>query len=270
MITVKKGVAALGLILSLIVFVIPVILLFLQSISTPWRFGMLFPDEFTLRGWNQVLSDPALLHSLLVTVGIGSAVIVLNLLIAIPAAKALASKDFRGKGVVDTLLFLPILIPVLAIAIGLHFAMIRFGLADSWTGVVLVHLIPTVPYSIRIFRSAFERTGARWEDQGRVLGSTDWQIFLHIQLPQFTSSIRAAVFLTMVISLSQYVLTVIIGGGRIVTLPMLYYPYVSSGNDTVLAAFSLLFAAVPVIVAGIVELLIRLLSPYPSQWNRRG
>ncbi|WP_026690613.1 ABC transporter permease [Alteribacter aurantiacus] len=266
----EKTVKVLWVTIFVGLFVAPVILLLLQSVSTPWRFGMILPRDFTLSGWIYVLSDQTLMRALLVTVGIGAVVVVLNVVIAIPAAKGLASRNFKGKSIIDTFLFLPILVPVLGIAMGLHFTMIRLGLADSFTGVVVVHLIPTVPYSIRIFRAAFERMGSRWEEQGKVLGSSPWQVFWHIQLPQLSSSVRAAVFLTMVISLSQYVLTVIIGGGRVVTLPMLYYPFVSSGNDTVLAAFSLLFALVPIVLAIGVELSLRLLSPYRAHWNRRG
>jgi putative spermidine/putrescine transport system permease protein len=260
--TVKNILRPAGAVLFLLIFAGPILLLFLQSVSSPWRFGTLFPGDVNFSGWGHVLSDPVLQNALWVTVSIGVAVTFINLLIAIPAARVLASSEFRGKSMVDTILFMPILVPVIAVAMGLHLALIRLGLDDSWTGVVLVHLIPTVPYSIRIFRAGYERLGKMWVEQGRTLGSGTWQTFRLIELPQLASSLRAAVFLTLVISLSQYVLTVIIGGGRVVTLPMLYYPYVSGGSDTILAAFSILFAVVPLTGVLVMEAVMRLLVPY--------
>ncbi|TMW71895.1 ABC transporter permease subunit [Alteribacter natronophilus] len=245
------------------VFIIPVLLLFLQSVSSPWRFGTLLPGDLNTGGWLHISGDPGLQHAIMVTVGLGAAVVALNLLIAVPAARFLAFREFRGKSVLDTILFMPILVPVIAIAMGLHLVFIRIGIADSFTGVLIVHLIPTVPYAIRIFRAGFERIGTKWEEQCRTLGSGRWQTFWHAELPRLAPSLRAAVFLTMVISLSQYVLTVIIGGGRVVTLPLLYYPYAAGGNDTITAAFSILFAAVPVTMVLVIEILLRTVLPYP-------
>lgn len=238
-------------------FLFPILLLAMKSVAVGWRWGELYPNAFSMRGWSVVFSDPNIISAILVTYKIAITVIILNLLIAIPTGRALAFYSFKGKGVIETILFMPILIPSLVIAMGIHLTMIKLGLANQWVGVVLVHLIPTVPYSIRILRSGFERIGMKWEEQSRTLGGTHLATFRLVTFPLLLPSLRAVVYLTFVISLSQYVLTALIGGGNVVTLAMLYYPYFSSVDDLVIASFSFLFAMMPILMIATVELAFR-------------
>ncbi|WNF36242.1 ABC transporter permease subunit [Bacillaceae bacterium IKA-2] len=253
----KKQRKMIVIVILIAVFSVPIILLSLKSLAVGWSWGELLPSDFSLRGWSVVLNDPKIVAAISVTYKIAIAVILLNLLIAIPTGRALAFYSFKGKGVIETILFMPILIPALAIAMGIHLTMIKLGLADQWLGVVLVHLIPTVPYSIRILRSGFERVGMKWEEQSFTLGGTTLSTFWLVMFPLLLPSLRAAIYLTYVISLSQYVLTALIGGGNVVTLAMLYYPYFSSVDDMVIASFSLMFALLPLLFIVMVELVIR-------------
>lgn len=240
------------------IFLVPIVFLAIKSVAVGWRWGELFPTNFSFRGWEVVLTDPNIVSAIYVTMKIAVIVIIGNLFIAILAGRALAFYSFKGKGLIESILFMPIIIPSLAVAMGIHLTMIRLGVADYWLGVVLVHLIPTVPYSIRILRSAFERLGRKWEEQSLTLGGTYFQTFWNVVFPLLLPSFRATVYLTFVISLSQYVLTALIGGGNVITLAMLYYPYFSSVDDMVIASFSFLFALLPFMFIIIVELLIRL------------
>ncbi|WP_347552908.1 ABC transporter permease subunit [Pseudalkalibacillus hwajinpoensis] len=141
---------------------------------------------------------------------------------------------------------------------GLQFTLIKAGLGDRLTGVLLVHLIPTLPYAIRVMRAGYERLGTGLEEQAAVLGATPFIRFLTVSLPLLLPSIRSLMLLTFVISLGQYALTAIIGGGAVSTLPLLYYPYFSSSNESVIAGFSIIFAMLPLLFIGSVEIVLRL------------
>ncbi|MCM3620045.1 ABC transporter permease subunit [Sutcliffiella horikoshii] len=247
------------------VLFLPVLLLLLKSVSFGWRWGEIIPTSFSTRGFTVLLNDSRFYTAIGMTLLIGIIVILLNLFIAVPAARALAFHNFRGKSLVEVVLLLPILIPSLAVAMGIHITLIRLGLADQWLGVVLVHLIPTVPYSIKILRSGFERLGQKWEEQASSLGGTKWAILYRIYLPQLLPSFRSMVFLIFVISLSQYALTSIIGGGNVLTLAMLYFPFLQSVDEAVIASFSIVFALLPVGVMVGFELVFRLVIPYQKR-----
>ncbi|MGA9288408.1 MAG: ABC transporter permease, partial [Anaerobacillus sp.] len=95
-------------------------------------------------------------------------------------------------------------------------------------------------------------------EQASVLGAGILVRFMTISLPLLLPSIRSLMLLTFVISLGQYALTAIIGGGTVMTLPLLYYPYFSSSNEAIVAGFSLLFALLPLLFIGALEVMLRL------------
>jgi putative spermidine/putrescine transport system permease protein len=249
------------LVFSLIFLIGPLVFLILKSIAFSWSWPELIPTSYSLRGWNVLVQEPRIWYAIGMTLMIGGVVVLLNLLFALPAGKALAHYSFQGKSFVEAILFMPILIPTLAVAMGIHLTMIKIGLADRWWGVVLVHLIPTLPYSIRILRSGYERLGTRMGDQARSLGVSPWMVFRTISLPLLLPSIRSAILLVFVISLSQYMLTALIGGGNVLTLAMIYYPFLSSVDEAAIASFSILFAILPILFLLVGEGCIRLFIP---------
>lgn len=255
------------ILVSILLFA-PILLLFIQSFTRQWDYGELFPSEFDIRSWRVLFSERRLLQAIITSYFIGGFIIIGNLAIGILAGKALAHENFKGKAIVESFIMLPIIIPSLLIAMGIHVTMIKWGLADQWIGVALVHLLPTVPYSIRMFRAAFDRIGMKWEEQAVSLGATKWNIFYTIYLPQLVPTIRAAVFLSFVISLSQYALTSIIGGGNVMTLAMVYFPYFSTVDEAVMASFSIVFALLPINLLIVSELLLRIILPYQHKYIR--
>ncbi|QFT87878.1 Putative 2-aminoethylphosphonate transport system permease protein PhnV [Bacillus sp. THAF10] len=248
--------------LGLIAFcILPVLLLILNSVAFGWKWGELLPSMYSLRGWTVLFSEPQLIRAILTSIFIGIAVILLNFAIALPAARMLAFYTFKGKAWIETVLILPILIPSLAVVMGIHLAMIRLGLSDSIVGVILVHLLPTVPYSIKIFRAGFERLGEKWEEQVVTLGGSRGYAYYSVYFPRMLGSFRSVVFLVFVISLSQFALTAIIGGGNVLTLALLYFPFLDSVDTATIASFSLVFAMLPLGVIAIMEGLFFLLRP---------
>jgi putative spermidine/putrescine transport system permease protein len=246
------------LILFIILFILPFVTIGLKSVSVGWRWPALLPNEVSLDAWRSIMKDPKLIESLVTTFKVAILVVLLNILLAIPAARALSHYTFKGKSFIEGLLLSPILIPGILLAMGLQLTMIQFGIADKTIGVVIVHLIPTLPYAIRVMRAGYERMGSSLNEQASVLGAGPLTRFFTIALPLLLPSIRSLMLLTFVISLGQYALTAIIGGGTVITLPLLYYPYFSSSNEAVIAGFSILFALLPLLFIGLVEVMMRL------------
>ncbi len=219
-------------------------------------------QSFSVDEWQSLLRMPGLGEAILTSVLISVAVILFNFLLGIPAAKAMAFYSFTGKSTISTLLLLPLLIPLLLVVMGIHVAFLRLGLANHVIGVVIVHLLPTLPYSIKMFQSGFESIGSQQEMVAKTLGASRYEIYRSIYLPQLLPTIRGVIFLVSVISLGQYLLTALIGGGNVSTLAILYFPFVGSADDALIASYSLLFALVPVFVWFLFELILRVVTPY--------
>jgi putative spermidine/putrescine transport system permease protein len=231
---ISRSDAALALVAALVA--LPFVPLVLWAFAGEWRFPDLLPTAWSLRGMGH-LFEP----------GGGVLAAALNSL-AIGAA----------TGAVIFFVLLPIMVPPLASTMGLHVTFIRLGLADTLPGVFLVHLVPTVPYTALILAGVFaERTG-ELEEAARTLGANPWQAFLRVTLPGVLPGVAVAGLFAFLISWGQYVLTLLVGGGNVVTLPMLLFS-AASGNDPVITSALALTFAVPAILALVLAL--RVLKP---------
>lgn len=232
-----------GAVIALVVGVLlPIVPQMLWSFAGNWFFPQLLPQQWGLKAWRYLLSPSsqvgvALLNSSLLAL----AVVLLAVLIGLPAARVLGLHQFRGKQLVNWLMTAPLFVPTLVVIMGIHMLFIRYNLADSFLGVVLVHLIPALPYFVLVMSSVFANYAIEFEETARTLGASPLRTFWHITLPAIFPGLTVAMLFTFLVSWSQYITTVLIGGGRVVTLPMVLFPFISAANHANAAAVSLVF-----------------------------
>ncbi|QIN83811.1 ABC transporter permease subunit [Rubrobacter tropicus] len=238
---------------------LPFLPLVLWAFAGEWRFPDLLPTEWSLRGMEHLFEPGGgVLGAAFSGLLIGAATAVASVAVGLPAGMAIGGYEWRFKGGVIFFILLPILVPPLASTMGVHVTFIRLGLADTLAGVFLVHLVPTVPYTALLLAGVFaERTG-ELEEAARTLGASPWQAFLRVTLPAVLPGVAVAGLFAFLISWGQYVLTVLIGGGTVVTLPMLLFS-AASGNDPVVTSALALAFALPAVLALVLAL--RVLKP---------
>jgi putative spermidine/putrescine transport system permease protein len=239
-----RRVRPLAFTLIIIWTLLPLLPLPILAFSAGWRWPDVLPEQWSMRAWSYLLTPttralPAVVTSAL----LAAAVTVLALGAGIPAALALGRYRFRGRTVAEALIFAPILVPPLTVAMGLQVIFIRLGLADTYLGVILVHLVFALPYVVLIVASASATLSPNWEQQARSLGATPWYAFWHVTLPLLRPSLVVAALLAFLVSWSQYALTLLIGGGRVFTLPLLVFATARSSDPALMAATALLFIA---------------------------
>ena len=168
---------------------------------------------------------------------------IVAVVIGVPAGRALGLYSFRGKDIISVMLMLPVIVPPLCVAMGLHLWFIKLGLAETFIGVVLVHLTFCLPYSIFVMWGVFSNYNPDYENQARSLGANLWQVITRVMLPLTLPGIMVAGLFSFLLSWSQYLSTLIIGGGRVTTLPILLFALMGSGDRPVAAAVSIVFVA---------------------------
>ena len=224
---------------------LPFVPLVLWSFSERWFFPGLWPQAWGMRAWTYITSTAgsqvlaAIGHSVLV----GALTAAMAVVIAVPAGRALGLFDFRGKDLISVLLTLPIIVPPLCVAMGLHLWFIRLGLAETYAGVIGVHLTFCLPYAIFVLWGVFSNYNPDFEDQARSLGASRVTVVVRVMLPMILPGISVAALFAFLLSWSQYLSTLIIGGGRLITLPVLLFALMGSGDRPVAAAVSLVFVA---------------------------
>jgi putative spermidine/putrescine transport system permease protein len=223
---------------------LPLLPLPLWSFSGGWRWPALLPERWRGRAWEYVLSPGAqMLNGLGTSLVLAVGVALLALAVGAPAAQVLGRRQFRGRAPLELMVFAPVIVPPLTVALGLQVVFIRLNLTDTLFGVVLVHLIFALPYVVLILRSAFAALGPQWEQQARSLGATPWLAFRYVTLPLLRPALAVAGLLAFLVSWSQYTLTLLIGGGTVVTLPLLVFSAARSSDPALTAATALVFVA---------------------------
>lgn len=227
---------------------LPFVPLLIWSVSFRWFYPNLLPESLSGRAWQYVFSPRAEVFSALgYSTLVALSVTILSIVIGLPAGRALGLYRFRGKTAVRFLILAPTIVPTLAAAMGIHVLFIRYGLVDSVLGVVLVHLIPVMPYVVLILSGVFANYNPDYEAQAQTLGASAWQRFRYVTLPGILPAVMVSGLFAFIISWSQYILTLLIGGGQVVTLPILLFSFVNSGDNAITAALSLVFMAPAVI-----------------------
>lgn len=222
--------------------VLPILPLAVWSVAHGWRFPDLLPAEFSARAWTHALSPQSgVLYSFGLTTLIAAATTLIAALIGLPAGRALGMHRFRGRGLVLLLLFAPAILPGIAVVFGLHGILLRAGLAGTIPGVILAHLVPVLPYMTLVLAAVFARFDPAYEEQARTLGATRWQAFRQVTLPAILPGLVTAALFSFLVSWSQYLLTLAVGGGRVQTLPLLLFSFASAGRNDITAAIALLY-----------------------------
>ncbi len=227
----------------------PFVAFMLNAFSFRWFYPQLLPLEWSLRSWNRLFSSRSgLAQSLGLSLGIAFFVTFLSLAIGLPASRALGMRSFKGKRLVEFLVLAPVMVPSLSIGMGLAVLFIRLGLAGSWFGVALVHLVPVLPYVILTLSGTFKNYDDSLEAQARTLGAGPVRVFLEITVPSIFPGLVVAGLFAFLVSFSQYTLTMLIGGGRIVTLPVLLFSSLPGGDNPVIASLSLVFVLPSILI----------------------
>ena len=228
--------------LLIVWLILPLIPLAIWSFARGWAYPQLLPKDWSLQPWAYALSDQSgVLHSLALTTGIALATTALSALICVPAGRALGQHQFRGKAVVEIIILAPIIVPGIAVVLGLHTVFIGLHLTNTVTGVILAHLIPTLPYMILVMSGVFAAYDPQAEDQARSLGASAFQVFRHITCPAILPGIIVGAMFTFLVSWSQYILTLTIGGGRVQTLPLLLFQFASAGRNDITGAIGMIY-----------------------------
>lgn len=241
------------------ILILPLIAFFINAFSFRWFYPQLIPKELSLQAWVRLklipkegfrtldgfidlwLSNPTIIKALVNSVTIGIIVTIVSIIIALPAARVLGLLNFRFKKIIIFIMVSPTILPPIAFVLGLNINFITWGFSGSFWGVCLVHLVPIMPYVVLTMTGIFANYNPDFEHQARTLGANKFRTFYLITLPAIAPGMVVAALFAFLVSWSQYLLTFLIGAGKIMTLPLLVFSTASSGNPALTAAISIVF-----------------------------
>ena len=233
-----------------------------NSFGTRW-FNAWLPAGFTMRWYASAWQEFQLNEVLIVTFEVVGAVVLLSGLLGVPAAYALARRNFPGKRLILLLFLLPMMIPPITFGIPLATVLYQLHLGGAMSGVILANLVPTVPFVVLVMIPFIEQIDPRIEAAARVFGAGTGALFLRILIPLLAPGILAALLLVLVRTIAMFELTFFTAGPGSQTLVVaLYYAVYAAG---VRAGQSIDAMAVVYMVTTLVWLLVALRFVDPTQ-----
>jgi putative spermidine/putrescine transport system permease protein len=183
----------------------------INSFSTQW-FGTWWPAGFTTEFWKSAWHDFDIWQVLVVTIQVSLSVVVISALVGVPAAYVLARRNFPLKRLVMLVFLLPVMVPPIAYGIPLATVLYTYHMANSLTGVILVNLVPAVPFVILTMTPFIEQIDPKVESAARMCGARTYQVFLRILAPLLVPGILAASVLVLVRTVGMFELTYLVAG----------------------------------------------------------
>lgn len=241
-----------SIILVIAVLFLPFLPLLIWSFAQGWFFPQLVPEQWTLQHWTEILSPTfRVIEGLLQSLAIALTTTFFSLLVGLPAGRAIGLMEFPGKEALKLFLLTPIIVSPLATLMGIQFVLIRLGLNGTLSGVILVHLMPTIPYMTLVLSSVFANFDIGYETQARSLGASPIQILSQVTLPLIAPGLMVGALFAFLISWNEFLLTFFVGAGRVFTLPMVLFTLLQGGNNGLVAA-----VAITSVIPGLLFLLL--------------
>jgi len=186
---------------------------------------------------------------LLLTLKVAGWATLLATLCGIAIAFAVVRLRFPGKEVLDAMMTLPMVMPPTVLGYYLLVLVGRRGvigewlhdklgitLVFTWQGAVIAAAVVSFPLVYKAARAAFEGVEQQYEQAARVLGQSEFEVFLRVTLPLAWRGILAGTMLAFARAMGEFGATLMIAGsipGRTQTLSIAVYEAVQAGKDDI-------------------------------------
>ncbi len=221
-------------------FYAPILLLIVYSFSDNRNVGVW--GGFTLDWYREFADSEPTKDALWVSVQVAIASTLVSVVLGTTAALALERFTFRGRKVFDALLYLPIIVPdvTMAVMLLLFFAEASsvFGFSKGFGTITLSHIAFNISFVSVVVRARLAGSDQRLEEAARDLYAGRWQVFRHVTLPLIMPGVLGGALLAFTLSLDDVVITQFVSGPGWTTLPVYVFGLIRRGVTPLINAVS--------------------------------
>jgi spermidine/putrescine transport system permease protein len=237
----------------------PIVILVLFSFTTD-SFGARMTG-FTFSWYGKLFEDARLIGASINTLKVALISTVVSTIIGTLTALAMERYRFRGKGAFDALLYLPIVIPEIVMALSLlAFFAFSFGLIESVLGVhlsnslttvIIAHIAFSISFVVVVVRASLKGFDRRLEEAAQDLGANEWQTFRRVTFPLILPGIVGGALLAFTLSLDDFIISFFTTGPGTSLLPVEVYAAVKRAVTPKINAISTIMLVLSMVLVGI-------------------
>ena len=207
-----------------------------DTLQVPW-------GAYSLRWFRAVFEHSDLVQSFWNSLAVAALAASGSVLLAAPAALAIARHEFPGRQALNGLLMSPLIVPhlVLGVAMLRLFALLDVRGSSLW--LTLAHVVIVTPYALRLMVAAMTGLDRSIEQAALSLGASRWTTFRRITLPLMLPGITGGWMLAFINSFDEVTMSIFITSPQTVTLPVRMYMLATESIDPMMAAVSALIVA---------------------------
>ncbi|WP_051426140.1 carbohydrate ABC transporter permease [Jiangella gansuensis] len=212
--------------------VFPLLWMFLSSVKTPEQLysgdGWL-PDGIDWGFYRRVLDGTPFTSFMVNSLVVGVASTAIVVVLAAMAGYGLARGTFRGRSLLSRGVLVAYVFPTILIVMPLFTLVSDLGLAGTYPGIVLVHVVFNFPFCVWLMVQYFRTLPREIEEAGRVDGLSHVGVFVRIAVPLAAPGLATTAIFGFINSWNEFLLSfVILGSGDRRTLPVGVYNFVGS------------------------------------------
>jgi spermidine/putrescine transport system permease protein len=177
---------------------------------------------FTLRHWQDPFSVEGLGAALEKSLVIGLLATVISLILGTGIALATVRYRYRGRGLVEQMIFLPLATPEVVMGASLLGLFLTVNFARGFITILIAHVMFTMGYVVVTIRARLEGMDLHVEEAAMDLGANEWTTLRKVTLPLIAPGIAAAGLLAYAISIDDFVVTNF-NSGVTTTFPLFIY-----------------------------------------------
>ncbi len=215
------------------------------------------PRGFSLRWYKAFFGSPVWMDSLWLSVKLGIAVSIAATMLGVTAALGLVRGRFRGKGLVQSFLLSPMIVPVVVTGLAMYYFFADWRLIGNPIGLFIAHTCLATPIVIVIVSATLSGVNPNLEYAAQILGATPISVLLRIVFPVIGPGVLTGALFAFVMSFDEVVVAAFIGGYRTATLPKRMFENVRDETDPTVAAISTFLVLVSVVLLIVVGYLNR-------------
>ena len=245
----KRTAAILGEVYAILIYAvlyIPIVVMMVFSFNDQ-RYNYYW-NGFTTQWYGKLFHNSALIGSLWYSLIIAVLATVISVVIGTLGALGLKKYEFHGKKLVNNMLYVPIIVPEIVLAVALLIIFMNLGLSLGMGSILIGHCTFCIPYAVVTIKGRISGDGDTLEEASMDLGANRSQTFFRVTLPSIMPGVMSAAFLSFTLSVDDVVMSNMLAGAKNSTLPVLILSMNKSGITPDVNALTTIM--ILVIVAG--------------------
>jgi spermidine/putrescine transport system permease protein len=212
---------------------------------------------FTLEWYAALWRDTVLVRTLQNSLIVATATTVLSVALGTAGGWLLYRFRYRGSGFLETLVFMPMIVPEVILGVSLLILFVTIGLQLGYTTIVISHVTFCFPFVMAAVQARLAGLDPALEEAALDLGATPLQAFTKVLVPYLMPAIVSGALMSFTLSLDELIVTYFTASAGTRTLPLEIFGRVKKGLDPSLNAISTVLIFVTVLAVFLTEALRR-------------